>query len=52
MGRVGSGSDRVILFYYYFLSDPKLIRLNSGQKILIHIRPDRVTGRTDPTRVK
>jgi hypothetical protein len=33
----GSGLDYVILFYYYFLSDLNPIRLNSDQKILIHI---------------
>jgi hypothetical protein len=40
MGRVRSDLDRVILFYYYFRSNLSLIRLNSDQKILIHIRPN------------
>jgi hypothetical protein len=34
MGRAGSDSDRIILFYYYFLSDLNPIRINSGKKNL------------------
>jgi hypothetical protein len=52
MGQVGPDSGRVILFYYYFCSDPNPTRLNPGQKILTHTRPDRITGRPDPTCVK
>jgi hypothetical protein len=36
----------------FFWSDPNLIRLNSDKKILIYIRPDRVTDCSDPICVK
>jgi hypothetical protein len=50
MGRVQVGLYYFIifLFFYFFYQT----RLNFGQKILIHTRPDRVTGRPDPACVK
>jgi hypothetical protein len=44
MGRVG----HIILLI--FLSDSNLICLNSGQIFLTYTRPNRDTGRSDPTR--
>jgi hypothetical protein len=58
MGRVESGSDQVEFgsgrvqvgscYFIIFYPDLKPIRLNSGQKILTHTRPDRVMDRFNP----
>jgi hypothetical protein len=55
MGRVGSSRGQIEFgsdHHYFFLSDLNPTRLHSGQKILIHTRPDRVTDRLDPIHVK
>jgi hypothetical protein len=52
MDQVGSSSNRVIIILLLFLSDPNLIQIHLGQKIMIHTRPHRIMGQSDPTRVK